>query len=215
MKRRRLNERTGGFLGMERKFHDIDSGLEMVGVTWVSVDPTIPDTLNGVPQGDGESERDGKNYVVDSLHIRGQIVLPKDEENSNPQPDTVMRIVVVLDTQANGAVLDPAKVLSIAGSQNVYAFRNLQYTSRYKVFYDQKFLLRINNMNEGAINSFAHGQQTALFDVNLTFTPPIQVTTNGTTSSVSVIVDNALHIMAISTASDAEIRYKSRIRFRG
>ena len=217
----RANPRTGGFLGVERKFVDADlSGIAFTSNTWsgANLDPATNNQLNPVAQGDGESERDGRNYNMLSIHIKGYVHVDASEASVATFPDTLFRIALVLDTQTNGAQLDPTNVFT--GTNAIVAFRNLQYIKRFKVLKDIMLCKDATQTNEGGTNSFAHGIWRIPFEIHHEFKTPVQVNTTGTAATVSVVTDNSLHLIGTALqdgviTANTKIYYNSRLRFVG
>ena len=102
-----------------------------------------------------------------------------------------------------------------SGSRDTLAFRNLQQTNRFKVLASRMLILRPMVVNEGAINLFAHGQVLKQFSFAFAPRTPIKVTCQGTSSVVTDVVDNSLHVVAVSTDTAATIEYQVRLRFKG
>ena len=68
------NVRTGGFEGKENKFLDCNLAATAVTGTWATYNPTAGgcvDSLSVPAQGNGESQRDGRVYYINSIHLRG------------------------------------------------------------------------------------------------------------------------------------------------
>jgi len=204
-RRASMNMRTGGFLGIENKFVDLNfSGDLGVSVTGSECDPATVLALNAIAQGDGESERDGRVCRLRSVHVKG--LLTKD--SSSTAPSTFVRLLLVLDTQTNGAQLNAEDVIVSASS--TITFRNLQYAKRFRVLRDQLYTL---NSQSGVATAFGGANKTFEWNVPLN---NLVCTHSGTTASVANIQDNSLHVIAIgSNAADVALAYRSRVRFVG
>jgi len=219
---KQLNVRTGGFLGIEKKFFDTFKATTVIhnptDCTGCELDPATDNCLNGVAQGDGESNRDGKNYVIKSLHFNGRVVT-----NSQPNktlgwiPPSVF-IAIVLDTQTNGAQLNSEDVYTNpAGSSanNSCLQRQLQYSSRFRVLKTWKIDFNDPSMAYDGTNMEACGQSRSieahLDNLN------IKVGCSATTGTVAAITDNSLHVVGFSTngTETCNLTYTSRIRFMG
>lgn len=121
-------DRTGGFYkysrrlanGIERKFWD-------VALAW-SFDATgevVQDSLIKIPQGDTQSTRDGLRFTVTSIHIRGYIL------GASDQPSDILRMILYLDRQANGAI-----ATEILTATTTLAFNDLANSSRFLILKD-------------------------------------------------------------------------------
>jgi len=219
---KQLNMRTGGFLGIEKKFFDTFKATTVIAnpanCTGGELDPATDNCLNGVVQGDGESNRDGKNYVIKSLHFLGRVV-------TNSQPNKTLGwipasvfIAIVLDTQTNGAQLNSEDVYTNPGgssANNTCLQRNLQYSSRFRVL--KTFKLDFNNppLSYDGTDMEALGQSQSieahLDNLN------IKVSCSATTGTVAAITDNSLHVVGFCTngTETVNLTYTSRIRFMG
>ena len=113
------NMRAGGYEGMENKFVDYNfPGTGNISATWAGseVDPATANSISVVAQGDGESERDGRVYYINSVHINGYVAKTQSEVATDPVPDALVRLVLVWDTQTNGAQLNGEDVMAAIGS---------------------------------------------------------------------------------------------------
>ncbi len=211
------NRRTGGFLGIEKKFEDkaITSTALVATVAGAEHNPT-GDCLNSVAQGDGESQRDGRKYKMHSIHIKGFLQQPG---TSTKGGTANCRVAVVIDTQANGAAMNAEDCFKEtgAGSQSVQAFRNLQFSGRFVVLYDKTFTLnRLSSLGNGTANDSSEVIQNFNINVNIPEKHSV-VVTDGTTANVTAITNNAIHFLAwVNDVTDApNVRYESRLRFTG
>lgn len=214
-KRKPLNMRIGGFLGMELKF--IDSGRTNLALTssWQRIDPSTPAGLNSltpIAEGTGESDRDGRKCLIKAMYIHGQVSW--DEITTMDQPGAV-RLALVLDTQTNGAALTAADVYTNQAGQQINSFRDLQNTSRFKV------LKEIWITPPGvAGNSEGNGTNMTGGGAYLPFVMhcPLNLKQHwsGTTGAVSNIVDHSLHLLALYGGTrTCQIQYSARARFLG
>lgn len=209
--RRLLNYRTGGYSNIETKFVDYNVALSGVSniISGAKHDPAV-NCLNAIAQGDGESDRDGRKATIKSLHIKGTVTAAEADKFG-----TKVRVIIVKDTQTNGVQLSPIDVLQVPPGQinQIDAFRNLQYTSRFKVYYDKTFVLNpVPYWN--TLGAVAVGNEPRRdFTVNLT-NLNCNVIFDGTTADVSTITDNSFHLLAY-TDQGAAVTYNSRCRFVG
>ncbi len=215
---RALNIRTAGFLGIERKFADFEAVGDAFASSWATMQDGTIKCISGVAVGNTESSRVGRVYNITSLHLRGSVSTGSQESQSAPLNDLFCRVVIVWDTQTNGAELTATDVMDAGQTDDEYAFRNLQNTKRFRILMDKNISLNYNNqMNEGAINLFAAGQKKVHWKFNRTFKKPIKVICKGTTNVIASITDNSLHIIGISstTTGTPVLNYQARIRFTG
>lgn len=209
-----------GFAVPEVKFKDFRVNDDTFTSVWAGgeMEDATALSVSAVSQGDGESERDGRVYWIHSVFIHGTIDQPAVESATAPLLDQVARIALVWDKQTNGAQLNAEDVfLTIAASDDIDSFRNLQFTKRFQVLKDQRYLIPVarSSMNEGSVNLFASGAITVPFKMAHIFKKPIKVTCKGTAAAIASIVDNSLHIIGTGTTTGTTLSYASRIRFSG
>ncbi len=215
----RINVRTGGFMDIEKKFIDYEVDSDAFTSVWAGgeMEDGTALSISAVAQGDGESNRDGRVYHIQSVHVNGYVELPAAESSTTPIADIIARIALVWDTQTNGAQLNAENVfLTTSSGKDVNSFRNLQFSKRFIVLKDKKLTVKpVGQTNEGGINLFANGQVRVPFKFNKTFKTPIKVRCSGTTAVVGNITDNSLHIIGTANSTAVVLNYESRVRFTG
>lgn len=203
------NIRTGGFLGKELKFVDYNGQSNNTVTSWQLENPTVG-CLNAIAQGDGESQRIGRKVTNRSVHVKGYITLGNSNTNRGTS-GAVVRIVLFKDTQTNGAAPTPTDVMT---PNNVNAFRNLEYTTRYQVLYDKTFTINPSITHDGTKLDGNYAKRPFSINCNLSDT----TTFDGTTADISDIVDNSYHLIA-SAFNDGGppvyLVYQSRFRYMG
>jgi len=210
------NARTGGFIGLEMKFADIEANADAFATSWATMEDATNDSVSGVAQGDGESQRDGRKYNIHSIHIRARINVLTVESGGAPLGDLHGRICLVWDTQTNGSQLTATDVMDGGLTDDTLAFRNLQHTKRFRVLWDRSWKINRKQTNEGAVNLFASGNETtAIMTFNRRFKTPIPVICQATTGVIAAISDNSLHIIGVANSSTALLNYQVRLRFTG
>lgn len=216
------NARTGGFIGRELKFFDTSFNDQLTSNNdWsgAEVDPATAQCISSPAQGDGEQQRDGRKIVIKSAFVNGVIELPRDVHAQGAEPDSVF-VALVLDTQTNGAQLNSEDVyINPGGShQKVTPLRNLQYTSRFRVLDTAR--VEFSNTNVYSLplavppeTGFSSGMMGTF---TLSKKLEVPVTFTGAGSTVSTVMDNSLHIVAISSHDQGcQMHYNARIRFIG
>lgn len=215
----RSNPRSGGFINVENKFVDYPRADDAFATDWATMQDGTVKCISAVAQGDGESNRDGRVYHINSIHLKFTIAVDPVESNTDPPNDIIARVVMVLDKQTNGAELTATDVMSTpAGIPAVLGFRELQYTSRFRVLMDKQIRIprALMVVNEGSANLFAHGAiYTPVISFNKKFKKPIRVVCTGTTAVIGSIQDNSIHVIGTATSADALLNWSSRCRFSG
>lgn len=219
---RASNFRTGGFMGIEKKFYDtgLDSGalVAPTGAAGAEFDPATVATISAPAQGDGESNRDGRQIALKSAQINGLISVPVQANQTATDVAPVVSIFLVLDTQTNGAQLNSEDVFTNpAGVANTAwaPFRNLQYAKRFRVLSHKVVRIPMPQITYDGTNIEQGGVQ-----VPFTMYVPLKnlvVNFTGTTAGVSNVTDNSLHVIAYASniSLAPTINYNARVRFVG
>jgi len=216
------NPRIGGFMGIELKFKDtslVDQAITApTNAAGGELDPATVLCLNPIAQGDGESERDGRQCMMKSCYVTGIISEPASSDNADAQSGGTYYVALVQDTQTNGAQLNSEDVFTNPGGAAKTAplvLRDLQYSARFKVL-DSVILHEPNKYaltdgtNTGSISGFH-------LPFKLSWNGEMPVTFTGTTASISTIQDNSLHVIGYcsTTSGVPVISYNARVRFVG
>ena len=129
MRRMALQRASAG----EKKF--FDTQLTSTAVPTAGV---VNPNLVIIPQGDGESERIGRKIVVTNVLVHGSINTDTTDEGQQ------VRIMLVQDKQANGAVFNTGQVLAQLSYQ---AFREMENIERFVVLYDKTITMTAGNFD--------------------------------------------------------------------
>jgi len=217
------NARTGGYLGIEKKFYDtsVVADALVANADWSSaeLDPAGGlNCLNAVPLADTEQGRDGRHIAMTSIHLRGTITV-------NPQVDQIamaiapiVYLALVLDRQTNGAQMS-SETVYLNQSADVSClsapFRNLQYIERYKILKTWSTTIMPEQASYDGTNIEVAGQ-TIPFQMNVEL-QGLKVHFTGTTEVVGSIQDHSLHLIGVCTHAgmDPKVNYNSRLRFYG
>ncbi len=190
-------------LGVEKKFFDGSKGNTSVSATGTITD----DSLVEIPQGDGESNRDGRKVIVKSIHVKG---LCKADSTSAPtETGNRIRIIMYLDKQVNGAT---AAVTDLLEDADINGFRNLTNSGRFTFLYDRSYDL--NNMAgafDGTNDQF--GELHLGFSINKTVEIPVQY--NSTAGAITEITSNNIGMLFIDEEGNSTVQYRWRVRFVG
>ncbi len=215
---RSANRRTGGYIGMERKFLDDEMDASTIAITWGEHNPATRKCLSSVAEGTGESERIGRHHAIDSLYIRGNINTAVGEAQTSPQTDALVRVIIGIDKQTNGAEVVPGSVVDLGQTNDFEAMRNLQTSAQFRILLDTVIKVPGKNVNEGSANAFTWTGVTVPFKYFHKFRTPLKIHSNGTGGTISNVRNNSIFIMAVLDGSPGPtvyLSYQSRIRFRG
>ncbi len=213
------NVRTGGFTGIEKKYLDsfVSAGGVVGSAGGAEQDPAAnASCLNAIAQGDGASDRDGRRVVLKSVVIRGSFYGALFQDEADVKTGVGCRLMVVLDTQTNGAQLNSEDVLLDGAGEDWLSHRNLQYTGRFRTLVDKFYVLPmiVNNDNNAQPTTISEIAGRRYFTIYKNLDIP--VTFSGPNADIANITDNSLHVIAVaSSGSSANLSYQARVRFVG
>lgn len=184
-------------------------------------DPTTILCLNGVPQGDTQSQRDGFKIAMKSLFINGTVSCAAQTDQTALDVAPSVFIAVVLDKQTNLAQLNSEDVFQNPSGNGALAaspLRNMSYTTRFQVL--KKKVVRIPPL---PVSWDGTNVEQSGVSVPWSMTIPLKglttrFTAGTTTGYIGTVVDNSLHVIAYvgyNTSVTAQLNYNSRLRFIG
>lgn len=214
-------------LAVEKKFFDYALTASAIAnptdATGGEKDPATINCLNGVNQGDGESRRDGRQMVMDSLIVHGRITSNSQSAQLGADNSTKVFVAVVLDKQTNKVQLNSEDVFANPSASNTTAadpFRNLQNVQRFRVLKSKTFTLETSAIASTETSGSTTSYIQAGVEKSFKFYIPLKgmevnfVSVNGNCGDIS---DNSIHLIAYctSTALSPEISYQARLRYYG
>ncbi len=214
--RARANLRTGGFLGIENKFYDTKVSGDAIVTTTASaeVDPPADDhCLNAIAQGDGESNRDGRQCRLTSVQLKGLLTIDVLSDQADIPQGNILRVIIYHDKQTNGAQAQSEQVLLDTAGVDLCSLRNPQYNQRFTVWMDRIFDMSPTTAGTDGANTNSIGQPSKYFEFYKKLDLPVNFTS--TTSNIANITDNSIHVIAIAQAAGAKISYQARVKFIG
>lgn len=233
--RRTPNYRTSGFLGMEKKFRDQFFTSSAIGHTILGARENPDggnDCLTGLPVGSGEQERDGRKATIKSVHLKGKLTMIS-VGSSNPLANSFKSYQVVmcavLDTQTNGAAVNPTDVFQTVTPENTTMlnqnpYRNLANTGRFRILWKRVFTISptlVVTDDDAGVPQFVSLEKSYPFDINIPMN--LDVTFKGDTAAISSVADNSVQFLCWSAHFDAaagipaetRLEYVARTRFEG
>lgn len=236
------NLRTGGFVGIEKKFLDCamaqtniatSDAIMSGGVkppTIVSQLASSPGCLNSPTIGSAFNQRDGRQINMDSIIVKYQVAIPATFNNTFVDFSCTVFVALVLDTQSNGSAPTSEQIFinpgyihtppspSSGNTMMAQPLRNLQYVKRYQVLDTaiHSFNPTIARDPLGTPSFFHNGIRHA-GTLRKTFR---NLKTNfiGADAGIAGISDNSLHVVAFcsnTTFASPSLSYISRFRFQG
>ncbi len=208
--RQRGYVRTGGYYGRyanggEKKFFD---------TTRASFTPAIAGTianlsLNLIPQGVTESDRVGRKCTISKIMIRGE--LTQNTTSTAADTSSIIRVIVYLDKQTNGAT---AAVLDILETAVEASFNNLSNSKRFKILSDQRHSLASpSGSGRGTTDTLSYGEMMIpYFWVKKKCNIPIEF--SSTTGAIGEVRSNNIGVLVIqSPGAVNNFSYTARVRF--
>jgi len=160
--------------------------------------------LNLVPQGVEESQRVGRKITIKSINIRWIV-----SSGAGTSGSDSLRLLLVQDTQANGAAATYSGVGGVLESDSVTAFRNLENSNRFIIHKDW-FI----NMNPTAGIVGAFNQTNKVITFNKKCNIPIEFDSSASTGAIGTIRSNNLFLLARSAAVDDGYQCAGVVRIR-
>ncbi len=209
MRRRVVARRRGGargrgrFATTELKFHDVD--LDNAAVAGAGA---VTASINLIAQGVTESTRVGRKCVLTSVSWRYEVVLPEFDAQATPSTGDILRIILFVDKQANGAT---AAVVDILETADFQSFNNLTNSGRFRTLMDKTIALSYQAMGSdgaGVISGSQVLRQGVFFkQINL----PLEFSAGA--GVITEIRSNNLGVLLISKSGAMGFASKFRLRF--
>lgn len=214
-------------LAEEKKFFRTNASITLAATTdssGLEADPSTESCLFSPAQGDTANSRTGNKAVVESVSIRGQILLQASDDVSAAtmkNRSEGMRYWLVLDKETNNAQLASENVLvndsgNLAGCAS--ALRNTTKGNRYKVLRSGYIEMPPLSIATGSTSGFFHAMRSAPFEIYWKGVLPVNFSANNGT--VADIVDNSLHLLVApqsetTVASSLTVLYNCTVAFKG
>ncbi len=198
----RFSGGAGGAVGGEYKFHDVNADDAVIANTG-----SILTSLTLIAQGVTESTRVGRKCTIRSISWRGDITLPTTATAA--ETGDVVRMMLILDTQANGDVPVTADILQTGV---IYSYMFLANSTRFKVL--KTFWLTMSSpagSGRGSTDTLSYAERFKRFAFFKRCNIPIEY--SGTTGVLTEIKSNNLIIFTISRSGFASLISKVRLRF--
>lgn len=196
--------RTSGFYqkkggGAELKFFDRSIGAIQV-PTGGQVRSFLGDP--GIPQGTLANGRVGRKIVLRRIALRSSFVILGTSTITN-SADTV-RIMIVLDTQANGTTLNLGELLV---PQTIMGFQSLDNRQRFRILMDRTINIEATT-SDGTTTNDPHRYFRFSHACNI----PIEYSV-GTTGDITQITSNNLQLVMFSRGGFITGQHQMRVRF--
>jgi len=224
--RKSLNYRTGGFLGIEKKYFDtgiIPTNM-VVSSTIAScvMDSSVASCCNSPAVGDGPNQREGRQIAMDRIDVKGFIRMDGDATYNNVTTTPHVEVYLVLDTQTNGAQMasEECFVNTIASTPNGgLPFRNLENEKRFRILASKKIEMPSQPIayNATTAKSYRDGHDYGFTLSKNLKGMKVNFKATGAAGTVATITDNSIHFIAVLTDNSSLVKcaWNARLRFRG
>lgn len=160
-----------------------------------------------IPQGDTESERNGRKVTVRKLSFRARVTLPS--QTAVGTTSAQYRILIVCDKQTNGAQFAATDLLETA---TTLSFNNLANSSRFVVLYDKiKTIYASGGVNTTAAYAFGEVQHSLKFNTMMEL--PLEYDNTATTGAIATCRSNSLWVLVLCT-DDELLAFNGNVRIR-
>lgn len=211
----------------EYKFLDMSFGptaiVSTTDCSGAEVDPATGCTgaLSVPAQGDTAITRDGFRYVMQSIHISGLISCAGQAAQTAYDSPPFVFIALVHDKQTNITQLNSEDVFInplASVTTCTSGMRNMTFTTRFKVLKTWQYQFPQFQAANDAATTFAQSPQLMPFVIYKDLKNiPVRCTAAGTAANVNTVIDNSLHLIALTDAVGGVplLAYNARLRFVG
>lgn len=184
----RLAKFAVSMLNAEQKLKDVTASI-------TPAPAGVLDLLNGMNKGDNINNREGQQIKTMSILFRATINI------NSLATATAVRIMLVVDSQPNGAAFTVANLLENT-VQVIQSPINIGNKRRFLVLFNKVLTLSINGRRKAYFNYFKKVMLKTVFN-------------NGNAGDETDITTNTIYFVAFSdeSANQPTINYYSRIRF--
>lgn len=163
------------------------------------------DTLLAMVEGNTDSTRIGNRITVRSVMLRGTAMLPAATDSANTSQ--VVRIILYLDRQANGAT---ATVADILASADYRSFNNLDNSDRFRTLAEETVdLVAQGAVPTGAALTFGKVRQSFFLKAKLNI--DVKYKANG--GDITDLASTNIGVFVIGESNFATVGYIARVRY--
>lgn len=147
-RRSRGGKLHSGKTSEELKYYDRAEGFTLT--TTLASAITAGASMNSMPQGATQNTRIGNRVRVKSIQIKGYFTVTGADSVSagnHDEFDNMVRVIVFVDHQANGALNAAGDLLILPTAIN--SFRELDQSDRFTVLYDKRIAVQADTHFEG------------------------------------------------------------------
>jgi len=205
----------------EKKYHDNVHHLS--GANWTAAAGGAPTyasvtSLVAIAQGDAMNNRTGNKICIKSISLRGEVAVEdKVSETWNAivgKDQVTFRVLVIVDSQANGAVPSLADIFYLSSTTNpINSFNKLEETGRFKTLYDKWITTKPAIMASQGVNYHVGGSQVH-YKANIKLNLPIMYG-DGTSNLAAIRNNNIFYLVFCDRPAidQLSVSMRSRVRF--
>lgn len=150
---------------------------------------TVLNTLNAVPQGTTDQTRIGNKITIKNINLHGFASM--DDMTTGVFQDGILRVILYIDKQANGAT---AAVTDILKTAALASFRNMDQVDRFTILKDKTFLVPVR-----CTNALHTNQGYRPWKMNLKCNIPVHF--SSTTGAITEIRSNNIGLLYITDSA--------------
>lgn len=195
----------------EKKFLDTADDF---GATQIPTTGAIGNSINLLTNGTGAQQLIGRKITIKSIQSRCFVTFTGVTGAANPNAainNDIVRMLLVQDTQTNGAYAIPSDILAISGSIN--SLINMENSGRFKILKEK--VIEFNNTVPGILATgptYYTGSARKSFKWFKKCNIDIMYD-NAASSNITDIRDNNIFWLAISNRAVATVNMNTRIRY--
>lgn len=142
-------------------------------------------SLNPSAIGSGFGQIIGQKYVIKKIRVRGSMRPVAQPDLADPQAASVVRLLLVQDTNPDGAQAQGEQVMTDFGNlPNVHSFLNTGSTlNKFKILADRRFILNPSVTATDGSNTGSSMIDGKVWSMSHTFKKPLIVTLKGPTTA--------------------------------
>ncbi len=194
---------AGGAAPPELKFHDLDIDDAIVGSGGF-----IEPSLVLIAQGLTESTRIGRKITVKNIGWKFTISLPEIDAAASPSTGDVVRVIMYVDKQCNGATIAVLDKLELADFQS---FNNLSNSGRFLTLMDQAFDMNYAGLASDNAGVVSQGDVLHHYEWYKKVNIPIEYAAG--TNAITEIKSNNIGVLLIGRNSVSGFTSSVRIRY--
>ncbi len=197
----------GSPYGGELKFHDIDFDDAVVANTGAIANAG---SVVLIGQGVTESTRIGRKCTIRSIGWRYSYGLPEQDAVATPQAGDLLRVIMYVDKQTNGATAGVTDILETADYQS---FNNLANKGRFRILCDKVHTINYSGLaSDGAgVVSQARPVYSGRFFKKMNL--PLEFSGTAAPAAITEVRTNNIGILLISQGGVCDFASKLRFRF--